>query len=66
MQPKTTATIDKSFASKRSNTDTKTANTVSTAAATRRAEISFLPPPVKPMRSTTNDIAVCPAIDATE
>ena len=39
---------------------------VKNAANTRLGEISFLPPPVRPMRSTTSDIAVCPAIDATE
>ena len=42
----------------RSNTETKTARTVKTAAATRRLEISFLPPPVRPIRSTISDIAV--------
>ena len=50
----------------RSHTETKTAKTVKKAANTRLTEISFLPPPVKPIRSTTNDIAVWPAIDATE
>ena len=64
--PAVTANIERLLASIRSQTDTKTAKTVKIAASTRRGEISFLPPPVKPMRSTINDIAVCPAIDATE
>ena len=64
--PKNTAHIDKSLASMRSHTETRTANTVKAAAAIRRFEINFLPPPVKPIRSTYRDIAVCPAIEATE
>ena len=66
MQPAITASNERLFASIRSQTDTRTATTVSAAAITRRGEISFFPPPVKPIRSTTNDIAVWPAIDATE
>ena len=63
---KTTAINDKSFASMRSRTETRTASTVTTAAAMRRWLIGFLPPPVNPMRSTIRDVAPCPAIDATE
>jgi hypothetical protein len=29
------------------------------------AVMCFFPPPVKPMRSTISDAAVCPAIEAT-
>ena len=36
------------------------------AAPTRRGEISFGPPAVSPMRSTMSEVAVWPAIDATE
>ncbi len=50
--PKNTAHIDKFLASMRSQTETKTANTVKAAAAILRLEINFLPPPVKPIRST--------------
>ena len=50
----------------RSRTEISTANTVIPAAATRLTVMCFFPPPVHPMRSTTKDAAVCPAIDATE
>ena len=50
----------------RSQTEINTATTVIIADAMRRFEINFLPPPVNPIRSTIKDIAVCPAIDATE
>jgi hypothetical protein len=50
----------------RSSAEIKTAKTVINAAVTRRLEINFLPPPVSPIRSTINDIAVWPAIEATE
>ena len=64
--PRITAAIDKSLPSSRSATEIKTANTVTKAAVTRRGVICFFPPPVNPMRSTTNEIALWPAIAATE
>jgi hypothetical protein len=64
--PTITANIDKFLASIRSHTETNTARTVKKAANTRLGDINFLPPPVRPIRSTISDIAVCPAIDATE
>jgi len=56
--PRITAAIDKSFPSSRSATEIKTANTVTKAAVTRLGVISFFPPQVNPMRSTTNEIAL--------
>lgn len=63
--PNKTAQRDKFWASIRSRTETKTAKTVTPAAVTRLAVMCFFPPPVKPMRSTISDAAVCPAIEAT-
>ena len=61
-----TANIEKETTEIRSKTEMNTAKTVIKAAVTRRFEINFLPPPVSPIRSTTKDVAVCPAIEATE
>ena len=47
-------------------TETSTAKTVISAAVTLLGEIGFGPPPVKPIRSTINDVAVWPAMEATE
>ena len=50
----------------RSKTEMKTATTVKRAAPTLRQVMIFLPPPVIPRRSTPNEAAVWPAIDATD
>ena len=65
-QPNATAKSEKLSASIRSLTEIRTANTVTPAAVNLLIVIGFLPPPVKPMRSTIREAAVCPAIDATE
>ena len=65
-QPMITAKIERSLPSSRSKTEIKTAKTVKSAAAILLGVMCFFPPPVKPMRSTTSEAAVCPAIDATE
>ena len=63
---RSTARIEKEVTDNRSHTESNTAATVMKAAARRFFEISFFAPPDSPIRSTNNEIAVCPAIDATE
>ena len=41
----------------RSSTEMRTASTVTNAAAILRGVMAFLPPPVKPMRSTMSEVA---------
>ena len=61
-----TERIEKFTPASLSSTETSTAKTVIKAAVTLLDEIGFGPPPVKPIRSTINDVAVWPAIEATE
>ena len=53
-----TAAIERSLPSRRSATEINTAKTVTNAAVTRRGVMCFFPPPVSPIRSTTNEIAL--------
>ena len=61
-----TERIEKFTPSSLSKTETSTAKTVISAAVILLGEIGFGPPPVKPIRSTINEVAVCPAMEATE
>ena len=62
----TTAKCAKSIPANLSQTETRTANMVTSAALTLRTESDFGPPPVNPIRSTISEVAVWPAMEATE